>query len=213
MSDEEQQEGTPISVHDKDHPSLAATREAQDVASLDRIVVPPGAYTDPNNPAAAAGSVNMSVYTHPADLPEDYGESVEPGEVDVRSVIDEGAADQAQAVVTGLGKGTPGGKAADRPEDREEWTKADWVAQASEYGLPKSGNMDTVKERVEDYEGAVEEAKDYTATEWQSQIEETSDMNELADLRRLYTAAGASYVTVDSSFDDKEAAFSGSDDE
>jgi hypothetical protein len=208
MSDEEQTEGTPISVHDKDHPSLAATKEAQDVASLDRIIVPPGAYTDPSNPAAAAGSVNMSVYTHPADLPEDYGESVEPGEVDVRSVIDEGAADQAQAVVTGMGAGD---KAADRPEDRDEWTKADWVAQASDYGLAKSGNMDTVKERVEDYEGSVEEAKDYTAGEWQQQIEDTDNPSELADLRDLYTASGASFSTVDSAFDDKAAALSGSD--
>jgi hypothetical protein len=198
MSDEEQ-EGTPISVHDKDHPSLGATKEAQDVASLEKIVVPPGAYTDPGNPAGASGSVNMSVYTHPADIPADYGESVEPGDVDVRSPIDTHAAELA----SGEGEASP--KGADRPEDRDEWTKADWVAQAGDYGLAKSGNTDTVKDRVEEYEAEVEEAKANTAADWQSQIGDAADLDELAQLRKLYDASGSSYSTVDSAFADKEA--------
>lgn len=207
MSDEEPQ-GTPISVHDKDHPSLAATKEAQDVASLDKIVVPPGAYTDPGNPAAAAGSVNMSVYTHPSDIPEEYGDSVEPGDVDVRSTLDTHAEEQATMVEA---QGMPGGKHAARPEDREEWTKANWVSQAEEYGLAKSGNMDTVKDRVEEYESAVEEAKNNTAGDWQNQIADANDGEELASLRQLYDASGSNFSTVDQAFDNKQAALSGSD--
>ena len=205
MSDEEttdEPEGTPISVHDKDHPSLAATKEAQDVASLDRIIVPPGAYTDPNNPEAAGGSVNMSVYTHPSDIPDDYGESVEPGDVDVRSVLD-------SSLEEGGGAAAKGG--ADRSDDRDEWTKADWVAQAGDYGLSKSGNVDAVKDRVEEFEMEVEDAKDYNAGDWQSQIEDASSADELAGLRKLYDATDNDYVTVDQAFTDKEAEFSGSE--
>ena len=207
MTDEEQQEGTPIPVGDKDHPSLAATKEAQDVASLDRIIVPPGAYTDPSNPAAAAGSLNMSVYTHPVDIPEDYGESVEPGDVDVRSTIDLHAEEQVPS------DGTDDESAANLPEDRDEWKKADWVTQAAAYGLPVSGNMDTVKDRVEEYEDQLEEAKGYSASDWQSQIEDEDDEDSLTALRKLYDASGASFATVEQAFDDKQAALSGETDE
>jgi hypothetical protein len=69
-----------MSVHDKEHPSLAATEEAQDVASLNRIVVGMPAYTDPHNPMTLSGSVNLPLDQHPVTHSEDYGEDVTPGQ-------------------------------------------------------------------------------------------------------------------------------------
>jgi hypothetical protein len=42
-----------IAVADKEYSSLGATKEAQDVSVLNKIIVPPASYTNPNDPMAA----------------------------------------------------------------------------------------------------------------------------------------------------------------
>jgi len=82
------------------------------------------AFTDPDFPEAAGGTVNLSPDESPVPHDPSYGESApEP----------EGASEQT-------------------PENREDWKKEDWKNQAAAYGLPVSGNMDELQERVEDYE-------------------------------------------------------------
>jgi hypothetical protein len=58
-----------MSVHDKTHPTLGPTEEAQDVDRLARQIVPMPAFNDPNNPVAASGSVNLSLNDHPVQHP------------------------------------------------------------------------------------------------------------------------------------------------
>lgn len=100
-----------------------------------RRVVPVGSYVDPNHPEASGGSVNFGhdtfagVENHPLKHSDDYGATASR----VRVEESEPEAD-------------------DRPEDRSEWKKDDWKAQAAEYGLPVSGNMDELIERVTAHE-------------------------------------------------------------
>ena len=82
-----------------------------------RRVVPVGSYVDPNHPEASGGSVNFGhdtfagVENHPLKHSDDYGATASR----VRVEESEPEAD-------------------DRPEDRSEWKKDDWKAQAAEYG-------------------------------------------------------------------------------
>lgn len=188
---------TEIDPRDKQHSALAATEEAQDVSRLNQIVVPPPAFTDPENPSAAAGSVNMSVNTHPMEISDDYGADVGPGEDDVRSPIDTHAAEMALDTVNHPGRDD------EAPEDREEWQKKHWVDQAKEYGLSGAGNTDAVKDRVEEYESAVEAAKAYQAHDWQDEIDDADNTAELEQLRALYDRSGADYSTVVEAFESR----------
>jgi hypothetical protein len=141
-----------MSVHDKEYPSLAATEEAQDVASLNRIVVGMPAYTDPHNPMTLSGSVNLPLDQHPVTHSEDYGEDVTPGQY----VFEETHSPMA------VGAATLTDEDRDKlelPEDRDEWKKADWQKAAKHYGLATSGNIDTIRERVEDHENTEEAAE------------------------------------------------------
>ncbi len=58
---------------------------------LDPVVVLPGHYTDPNNPAAASGSVNLTSEQHPLvtgkHLAKDYGANVGPVPVPDSEVV------------------------------------------------------------------------------------------------------------------------------
>ena len=141
MADEEvTQQDMPVA--DKLHPTLGATEEEQDVSSLNRIIVPVGAYTDPSNPAAASASVNLTLDKSPVEHSEDYGQSdLEEAGVEADPVS--GTMDATEMRSEGV---------AARSEDREEWTKEDWQEQAREYDLPVSGNKDTIAARVEAYE-------------------------------------------------------------
>src|SRR4051812_13723288 len=60
-------------VQDVEHAALAATEEAQDVSRLNRIVVPMPAFTNPNNPATAGGSINLELDEHPVEHDPDFG--------------------------------------------------------------------------------------------------------------------------------------------
>jgi len=225
-----------MSVHDKFHPALGPTEEAQDVTTLNRVVVPMGAFTDPNNPAAASASVNLSIDKSPVTHAEDYGRS---------ATVEQGLADQPIETTMTVhspelreleppdftagqpdpetARGAAAAQAASAktrmaPEDRDDWTKADWVAQARAHGLAVSGNFDAVKSRVEEYEAdqeqrqseraaKVDAAKSFGAEDWKAQIAEADDLDALDELRSLYQESGASYVTVESAFEQREAEF------
>jgi hypothetical protein len=138
-----------MSVHDKDHPSLGATKEAQDVASLNRIVVGMPAFTDPHNPMTQSGSVNLPLDQHPVTHSADYGQDVTPGAHtfgEAHSPMAVGAATLADEDRDKL----------ELPEERDDWTKANWQAAAKHYGLPTSGNVDTIRTRVEEHEATQE---------------------------------------------------------
>jgi hypothetical protein len=46
-------------------------------------------------------------------------------------------------------------------EDRETWAKADWQTHAKSLGLATSGNIGTIRGRVEDHEAAQEERTEF----------------------------------------------------
>lgn len=141
-----------MSVLDVANATLAATEEAQDVAALNRIVVGIPAYTDPNNPMTLSGSVNLPLDSHPVTHSPDYGQDVTPG------VHETGATHSPMAVGAATlpesGGVVEDDPTANLPEDREEWNKSHWQVAAKHYGLPTSGNIDAVKDRVEEHEAA-----------------------------------------------------------
>src|SRR5262245_27125079 len=141
---EQEQEGTPISVVDKTNPTLGATEEEQDMSQLNRIVVPVGAYTDPNNPAAESASVNLPLDKSPLEHDASYGVSdLEEAGVEADTVsgtMDASALAPEESAATS--------------EDRDDWTKAEWQNLADSYGLSTSGNKDEIIARVEEYEEA-----------------------------------------------------------
>lgn len=145
-----------MSVHDKDNSALPATYEGQDTDALARTIVPMPSYTDPNNPLAAAGSINMSLDSHPVTHAEDYGDFERAlGDHPVLTPMDTHARDLTDETLP-----SPGDS---QPEDRSEWKKAHWQAQAKEYGLTTSGNIETLTTRVEEHESAVEERSAFEA--------------------------------------------------
>jgi len=153
-----------ISVHDKEHPTLGPTEEAQDVASLERIVVPPGAFLDPENPNTINNSVNVSLNDHPNPLAEDYGKDVVEGQgaVDVEyQPLSATLNDLGSEAANADGVKSAAASSQRSSENRDEWTKADWRAEAQSLGLPVSGSIDTLRERVEEHEAAQEERSQY----------------------------------------------------
>lgn len=221
-------------VDAKTHPALGPTEEAQNVSQLNRIVVPMGAFADPSNPAALAGSVNLALDKHPVTHAEDYGVSnVEGVGVDVHSPhtpADAGTEAVAPFEPPDFSDGQPdpetargelGAQAAARRSgassaDRTEWKKADWVTQARALGLSTSGNMDAVKDRVEAHEeqeaaasaereDRVTAAKEMNAGDWIEQIE-SADEDELQELQSLYAESGADYSTVQTAIENRQAA-------
>lgn len=205
-----------MSVHDKEHPTLGPTEGSQDVESLPRHIVPMAAFNDPNNPVAVSGSVNLSLDDHPVTHDPDYGKELHEvyGHDHVEHTMTDGARtlkqfDRSQDDEDGASWGTD--------TDRGEWLKADWQAQAKEYGLSTSGNLATLRERVEaheEYDGLsdedklardAEDAKNLRAGDWQDQIAAANDVDSLAQLRQLYDASGADFATVGKAFDDRQA--------
>lgn len=94
-------------------------------------IVPMPAFVDPYNPKALGGSINYGVAgnfppfeDHPVEHSADYGAGIL----------------------------SPRERASVLPDDREEWKKDDWKQQAKEYGLPVTGNIDELIERVVTYE-------------------------------------------------------------
>lgn len=210
-----------IAVADKEHPSLGATKEAQDVSQLAKIIVPPASFTNPNDPMAAAGSINLSLDEHPMEISEDYGQETAnspQGADSVKGVQDANSASMSDALnepdpnaVTAGGAGTPGARekaaatlAHEYPADVADWKKGDWQAKAREYGLAVSGNLDAVKDRVEEYEKGVEEAKQWNATQWKTAVDDAETADDVAELRALYARSGSDFSTVVEALDAKD---------
>jgi hypothetical protein len=197
-----------VSPHDAEHPSVAGSAPMnEDVAELNEIIVPVGAYVDPHNPQSMSASVNLSLDKSPVTHSPDFGSQAQPDEFDKH--MDAGVDDSpgfagSTTPVGGPGDGGTREARTGLPEgSREEWQKSDWRQAAEHYGLAVSGNMDTLKERVEDYEGAVEEAKAMTAGDWKDQVDWCESANDLDDLEVLYKASGADFSTVESAFEGK----------
>lgn len=211
-----------MSVHDKNHPTLGPTEGSQDVDSLPRNVVPMAAFNDPNNPVAVSGSVNLSLDDHPVTHDPDYGKTYAEvyGLDSVQHTMSEGAKalgefDQSQ---DGVGGST---------EERDGWSKAQWQKAAKKYSLPTSGNIATLREKVEAYEAdasltdeeraaqereeQVEAAKGLNAGDWQSHVAAAESADDLAELQALYKESGASYATVEKAFADRETEFKSTD--
>jgi hypothetical protein len=125
-----------MSVHDKEHPSLAATEEAQNVAGLNRIVVGMPAFTDPHNPMTQSGSVNLPLDQHPVTHSEDYGADVTPGS----HLFVEGQSPMAVGAAT-LTEDDEGAKlSTDAPESRQEAVEA---RSKELHGMPRE-DLDTL---------------------------------------------------------------------
>jgi hypothetical protein len=129
---------------DKPNPTLMPTHAAQDTDNLNKIIVPMPSFTNPNNPDTASGSINYDIETHPVRHSDDFGADVTPGVDPVASPMDTHGLEQRTV--------EEDDEVGDWPEDREEWLKKHWQAKAVEYGLAKSGNLDEVRDRVEEYE-------------------------------------------------------------
>lgn len=185
-------------VADKSHPTLAATEEAQDVANLNRIVVPVPAYLDPSNPIAQSGSINLALDKHPVTHDESYGqvETETFGADEVEGVIDTHAAELAP-------------EEEEASENRDEWTKADWVARAKELGIPSGGNMDTVQTRVEEHEEAVESDKTLSDDDWVQLVQDANSDSELDEIEQRYRATDNDYPSVNAAIDQRRSELAG----
>lgn len=174
-----------MSVHDKLHPALGPTEEAQDVATLQQQVVPMPAFNDPHNPIAAAGSVNLSLEDHPVTHSADYGRPVieSLGHDHVEHTMSEGARDLKQFDLSGADNEQRAAVMfADLPADRGDWQKKDWQSAARAYGLGTSGNIGAVQKRVEEHEAQREEYDNF-ARELRSASRE--ELDEMASERNI----------------------------
>lgn len=184
------------------------------MSALNRVVVPMPSFTNPNNPATSSGSVNLELDEHPVTHAEDYGSAVEPGAHSVLSPMDVHSKEMTDAAKLA---GDPGRREAAKrakntatvefPENREDWQKKHWQAKAREMGLSVSGNIDAVKDRVEEQEAVEEEYRAYNAQDWKDDIEKTETAEDLAELRTAYDRSGADFSTVVDAFTAREAEF------
>lgn len=168
-------------------------------------IVGPPAYASPD-PATLSG-VLVPVEVHPLaeQLSEDYGKTASESFA---------AIDSPETTLTASLADKPGGrKSQARSENREEWTAAHWKDQATEYGLTTGGKKDEIKDRVEQHEAMIEEAKAYSAEDWKGEIGDAGSADELGELRALYGQAGADFSTVETAFDAKQAEFGGTNDD
>lgn len=174
-------------------------------AELTPVVVGPPGYASPD--ARTQQGILVPVEEHPlsADISEDYGANERA----------DYATDAFETTLTpeeGL-KELSAGRMKGAPEDRGEWTKANWQDAARSYGLKVGGPLPEVKKRVEDYEGELQADKDMTAAEWIDEIERADSPDELQGISERYDAAGADYSTVVKAFDDAEASFKENDEQ
>lgn len=166
---------------------------------LKRVVGMPQ-FVNPNRPESNAGSINLPLADHPVEHAESYGQGVDHEPKPELGYPEGGGTPDLPKTKASKGKGEV---VVDLPENRDDWTKKHWQAQAREYGLTTSGNTDTVQNRVEEYEDRVSVAKDYSAGDWKDEIEGTETEDDLAELRKLYDESGADFSTVVEAFDER----------
>lgn len=188
--------------------------EDQEMAEeLKPVVVGPPGYASPD-PRTMSGRL-VAVEEHPlsADIDPDYGAAVRASiKDDASPVVETDAYQSTMTPEDGL-KAQAQKEAEELPENRDEWTKKHYQVQARALGLETSGSKAALKERVDEYEAAVEEAKEMKADEWISEIESAESADDLATLRDLYGRSGADFKTVDDAFASKQDEFSGNSEE
>jgi hypothetical protein len=188
----------------KMHPSYR--EEDQEMAQeLKPVVMGPPAYASPNADTLAGRLVPVEEHPLSADLSDDYGAAVVGSSAEA-PVVTTDSYESTMTPEEGL-QAQAKAKSQDAPENREEWTKANWQDQARAYGLSTSGNKDDLREAVEAYEGEMEADKKMTATEWVEEIEKAGSADDLASIRERYGAAEASFKTADDAFEKKQAEF------
>lgn len=93
------------------------------------IIVGMPAFANPNAKETQSGSINFDLDEHPVKHAKGYG-------------------DHKLKVTYGDDDGMQG----DQTDHRAAWLKEDWKNRATELGLSTSGNLGTLRERVEEYE-------------------------------------------------------------
>lgn len=188
----------------KMHP--AYREEDQHMAEeLKPVVVGPPAYASPDPSTMSGRLVPVEEHPRSADLSEDYGASVVGSSAEA-PVVTTDSYESTMTPEEGL-QAQAGARAKEAPENREEWTKANWQDQARAYGLSTSGTKDDLKQSVEAYEEEMEADKNMSATEWVEEIDKAGSADDLASIRERYGAAGASFKTADDAFEKKQAEF------
>jgi hypothetical protein len=179
-------------------------QEDQEMAQeLKPIVVSPPGYASPD-PTTAAGRL-LPVEQTVVPISEDYGANVLDGpgmEANVATHAPESTLTPEQEL-----RANAKAESAELPEDRATWTKANYQTHARALGLAENGNKDALVKRVEDAEKDIKAAKELSAEDWKSAVDDADDADELADLRRVYALAEVDYSTVESAFDAKQAEF------
>jgi hypothetical protein len=120
-----------LSVHDLNDPNVAPTFEAQDaIAERPPIVVPMPAHTDPENPLAAAGSINMALEQHPVEHSPDFGATIEQRD-GVTSAVDAHATETREMLNVETG-GSGGAPSEDSELRATDWKKQVEAAETTE---------------------------------------------------------------------------------
>lgn len=183
---------------DRLNPSFDLEGEAV-AEELKPTVMAPPAYASPD--PATAGAPLVPVEDSPHTLSPDYGEGVvDAHEAVVSTDHFEGTLTPAESLRQ-QGKA----KAADNPDNRNDWTRAHWQAQARAYDLPVGGTKAELQERVTAFEGELEADEKMTAEEWKDEIEGAESADDLAAIRERYGATGKDYSTVEAAFEKAEA--------
>lgn len=159
--------------------------------TLPSVIMGPPAYASPDPKTNSGMLVPLEDHPLSADISEDYAAN----EIDLGHEM---------SLPSSMTDGNEAGASADpRAEFGEDGpdTKADWQKVARGYGLSTSGSKADLQERVEEHESAVASDKEMTAADWNAQVDEAQDADELAALRTRYEAAGGGYSTVDAAFD------------
>ena len=187
----------------KQEPSFR--QEDQEMAAtLKPIVVSPPGYASPNPDTMSGRLVPVEQALVPVS--EDYGQSVKEAPNSEGQITETVAPESTLTPEEGM-KAAAKADAAELPDNREEWSKKNWQTQARAMGLSEKGSKADLQERVEDAEKEIEDAKELSAEDWKSAVDDADSPEELAELRRVYGAAEIDYSTVEKAFDDKQAEF------
>lgn len=166
---------------------------------LTPVVVGPPGYASPD--ARTQQGILVPVEEHPlsADISEDYG-------ADERAAYDTDAFETTLTPEEGLQQ-LSANRMSGAPEDREEWSKANWQDAARSHGLKVGGTAQDVRERVEAYEEELEADKTMNAADWIDEIDRADDEDELASIKTRYDASGSDYATVAAALEKADAEF------
>lgn len=158
-------------------------------------VIGPPAYASPD-PSTNAGRL-VAIEEHPLrdQLDPDYGAN-ERRALETHAVGDTStvASTDEDAQYAALDQGS-----------RDNWTAEDWKTAARYFGLTLGGNKQDLRNRVEDYETKIADAKEFDADDWGDLIGSAESAEELQGVRNVYKHSGASVEGVEEAFQGREA--------